>query len=128
MKLFVHKIEKSYFLGFLIFDYLLCSFKITIISSHTVYRGLKTDATKEYSKDEIFIWWDFVSCTSSIEFPQNSLYENEPRAIFIIECDSAKDITQYSLNNNENEIILYPARQFQVISSFDYGNQLKLFN
>jgi hypothetical protein len=100
--------------------------KLPSISSHTVYRGLKMDETTVYSKDEKFVWWDFVSCTSSIEFAKNSLYENELSAIFIIECHSAKDITQYSLNNNENEIILYPERQFQVISSFDYGNQLKL--
>jgi Ran GTPase-activating protein (RanGAP) involved in mRNA processing and transport len=83
------------------------------------------DETREYSKDETFIWWDFVSCRSSIEFAKNFLDENEANAIFIIECRSAKDISQYSLNNNENEIILYPERQFKVISSFDCGNQLK---
>lgn len=96
------------------------------ISFRTVYRGLRMDLIREYSKGEKFIWPDFVSCKSSIEFTENCLYDNEPRAIFIIECDSAKDISQYSFDNNENEILLLPERHFQVISSFDYGNQLKL--
>jgi hypothetical protein len=100
--------------------------KLPSILFHTVYRGLRMDVTKEYSKGDTFVWWDFVSCTSSIEFSENFMYDNEPRTIFIIECDSAKDISKYSLDNNENEIILYPARQFQVHSTFDYGDQLKL--
>ena len=92
---------------------------------HTVYYGLQEDAPKEYQKDEIIIWWDFLSCTSSIEVLQNSMDENRPRSIFIIECDSAKDIRNYLWNEDQNKIILYPARRFQVISSFDCNNQLK---
>jgi hypothetical protein len=100
--------------------------KLPSTSLRTVYHGLRTDVTREYLKGEKFIWRDFVSCTSSIDFATDSLYENEPKVIFIIECYSAKDISKYSFNNNENEFILYPERKFQVISSFNYVNQLKL--
>jgi hypothetical protein len=98
--------------------------KLPSISFHTVYCGLKQDLRREYLKGESFIWWEFISCKSSIELVEQSMDANEARTIFIIECHSAKDISQYS--NDENEIIIYPARQFEVISSLNCGNQLNL--
>jgi hypothetical protein len=99
--------------------------KLPTIPLHTVYYEIKKDVTEEYPKGEQFIWWDFTSCMSSIEYLEKSTDENEARTIFIIECDSAKDIGDYLLDEDNNEIILYPARQYQIISSFDYKNQLK---
>jgi hypothetical protein len=32
------------------------------------------------------------------------------RTIFNIECDLAKDITQHSFYQSENEVLMYPAR------------------
>jgi Ran GTPase-activating protein (RanGAP) involved in mRNA processing and transport len=52
--------------------------------------------------------------------------ENKPRIIFTIECDSAKDISNYLWDENQKEIILYPARRFKVISLLDCKNQLKV--
>jgi hypothetical protein len=45
--------------------------------------------------------------------------------IFIIECDSAKDISGYSFDENNKEIVLYPERQFEVVASLNYGIQSK---
>ena len=48
--------------------------------------------------------------------------------MFNIECDSVKDITEYSFYQGEREILMFPARQFQVISSFDSGNQFRIIH
>ena len=79
-----------------------------------------------FPKGKLFIWWAFSSCSSSIKVLEQFLGETGHRTIFNIECDSAKDITQHSFYQNENEVLMYPARQFQVFSSFDSGNQLRI--
>jgi Ran GTPase-activating protein (RanGAP) involved in mRNA processing and transport len=45
--------------------------------------------------------------------------------MFIIECEFAKDISEYSFDGNRKQILLYPGRQFRVISSLNYGDQSK---
>lgn len=99
--------------------------KLPSISSCTVYRGLKMNVNEEYSKDDVVIWWDFVSCTSSMEFPEDLIDDNERKTMFIIECEFAKDISEYSFDGNRKQILLYPGRQFRVISSLNYGDQSK---
>jgi hypothetical protein len=99
--------------------------KLPSISSHTVYCGLRINVNEEYSKGNVLIWRDFVSCTLSIEHADDFIDDNEPRAIFIIECDSAKDISEHLFDENSKEIILYPERQFEIISLLDYGNRSK---
>ena len=83
----------------------------------------KTDVSQDYVDGRIFIWWDFISCTSSIKYIQNDI-----KTIFIIECDLAKDISQHSYYETKNEILLYPARQFQTISSYTSNNQIKIIH
>jgi hypothetical protein len=72
------------------------------------------------------IWWSFSSCTSTIDVIKHFLGNKGPRTIINIECDSAKDISRHSFYQIENEILLYPARQFKVISSLDTGNRLQI--
>jgi len=93
-----------------------------------LYRGIKIDLSGEYQKDKTFVWWAFSSSTSSIEVLEQFLGQNGSRTIFNIECDSAKDISRHSMCQNENEILMYPARQFQIVSSFNSGNQLKIIH
>ena len=35
--------------------------------SRTIYRGIKLDLLKDYSKNKKFVWWGFSSCTRSVE-------------------------------------------------------------
>jgi hypothetical protein len=46
------------------------------------------------------------------------------RTLFAIECDSGKDIRQHSAFQNEDEILLPPARQFQVVACLPQGKDL----
>jgi hypothetical protein len=86
------------------------------------------DISQEFPEGKTFIWWAFSSCSSSIKVLEQFLGESGHRTIFNIECDSAKDISQHSFYQSENEVLMYPARQFQVVSSLNTGNQLKIIH
>lgn len=90
-------------------------------SSSTAYRAVTMDTEEEYIQGEEFICWGFVSCTSILQFP-----DDQSGVMFIIECDTARDISRYSLDRNTDEILLYPGRKFRVISSLDYPNRSKI--
>ncbi|CAF1023161.1 unnamed protein product [Rotaria magnacalcarata] len=91
-----------------------------------VYRGVKRDMRKEYPEGKIFIWWGFSSCTSKLNVLQNKQFlgNTGPRTFFTIECDSGKDIQKYSCFQNEHEILLPAARQFEVKGCLSQGEDL----
>jgi Ran GTPase-activating protein (RanGAP) involved in mRNA processing and transport len=91
-----------------------------------IYRGIRMDVSEEFPEGKSFIWWAFSSSTSSIKVLEQFLGQNGNRTIFNIECDSARDISKHSFYQSENEMLMYPARQFQVISKFNSGNKLKI--
>ncbi|CAF0975945.1 unnamed protein product [Adineta ricciae] len=99
--------------------------KVSTTSHRIVYRGVKSDISGEFQDGKTFIWWAFSSASSSIKALEQFLGTRGHRTIFNIECDSAKDISKYSFYESENEILLFPARQFQVISTANSGNKLK---
>ena len=100
--------------------------RLPLSSFSTVYRALKIDIGDEYTQGNDFIWWDFVSCTSSLRFPDEHPDDRQSVVMFIIECNSVRDISPYSLDTNTDEILLYPGRKFRVMSSLDNPNQTKL--
>ncbi|CAF1195472.1 unnamed protein product [Didymodactylos carnosus] len=100
--------------------------KLPWTSHRIIYRGIKMDMGNEFPEGKIFFWWGFSSCTSSINVLENFLGKTGTRTIFNIECDSGKDISKHSFYQKENEVLVYPARQFKVISSLDSGNLLRI--
>ncbi|CAF0831168.1 unnamed protein product [Adineta ricciae] len=100
--------------------------KVPTASHRMVYRGIKIDISSEFPDGRTFIWWAFSSASASIKVLEQFLGTTGHRTVFNIECDSAKDISKYSFYEGENEILMFPARQFQVISTFNSGNQLKI--
>ena len=96
-------------------------------SHRFVFRGVKLDMRKEYPKGKMIVWWGFSSCTSSIGVLQNDQFLGSTgvRTLFTIECLNAIDIGQYSCFK-EDEIILPPARQFQVVSCHTHGQDLHM--
>jgi hypothetical protein len=88
-------------------------------SSHRfVYRGIRRDVSKDYPKGETIIWWGFSSCTSTLDVLENDQFlgSTGTRTFITIECTSGKDIRKYSSIPDEDEILLPPGRQFQVVS------------
>jgi Ran GTPase-activating protein (RanGAP) involved in mRNA processing and transport len=102
--------------------------KLPSTKHRIIYRGIEMDASNEFPKGKTFIWWAFSSSTSSLEVLQQFLGKIGHRTIFNIECDSAKDISKHTFYQKENEILMYPARQFEVVSLFDSGNQMKIIH
>lgn len=94
----------------------------------TVYRGIKQDLINDYPRGKTFVWWGFSSCTSSIDVLQSELFlgKSGNRTMFTIDCLQGKDIRPYSYFDNENEVLLLAATQFQVVASLDQGNGLHI--
>jgi hypothetical protein len=95
---------------------------------HITYRGVKTDLTAQYRRGDTIVWWGFSSCTPSIETLDNEhlLGKSGIRTIFSIECESGKNIRSHAFYADEDEILLLPARQFEVIGCLDQGNGLQI--
>ncbi|UJR32402.1 hypothetical protein I4U23_019864 [Adineta vaga] len=97
--------------------------KLPPTTCRIIYRAINRDLMQDYPKDLPVTWWGFTSCTSTLDVLQKFLGDNGSGTIFNIEFDSGKDISQHSYFPDENEILLYPARQFTVISSLKTGKQ-----
>jgi hypothetical protein len=93
-----------------------------------VYRGIKRDMRKEYPKGETIVWWGFSSCTSTMEVLENDQFlgSTGTRTFFTIECTSGKDIRHHSYFQSEDEILLPPGRQFQVVSCLNQSGGLHM--
>ena len=102
--------------------------KLPTTTHRILYRGIKMDLSEEFLEGETVVWWAFTSCSSSIKVLEQFLGQTGHQTIFNIECDAPKDISQHSFYHSENEMLMYPARQFQVVSSFTSGKQLKIIH
>ena len=93
-----------------------------------VYRGVKKDLHASYPAAHTVVWWGFSSCTTSVDVLQveEFLGKTGTRTMFIIECHSGRDIRHHSFFPTENEVLLLAARQFQVLSSLDSGDDLHI--
>ncbi|CAF2832676.1 unnamed protein product [Rotaria sp. Silwood2] len=95
----------------------------------TVWRGVKgLDLTTKYPKNENTVWWRFSSSTTVVEVlkSENFLGQHGLRTMFNIECLNGKVIKNHSNYQEENEVLLLPGTQFQVISHLDAGNGLQI--
>ena len=94
----------------------------------SVFRGVREDLQGQYSMGSIFIWWSFSSCTSSVGVLECESFfgQSGTRTLFHIECLSGKDIKNHSFMQQEDEILLLPARQLVVTSVLNSGNDLHI--
>ena len=90
----------------------------------TVFRGIKEHLAVGYDKDKTIVWWGFSSCTTSMSVLQADEFFGSTgrRTMFIIECKTARDIQNYSVFTNEDEVLLLPGTQFKVVSCLDQGD------
>jgi len=80
-----------------------------------VWRGITGDISKNYKKGDMFTWWAISSCSTSVDVIENFLGPNS--TLFLIEVVNAKDISKYTNFPNENEVLLCPGTQLQVVSN-----------
>ncbi|CAF3895981.1 unnamed protein product [Rotaria sp. Silwood1] len=93
-----------------------------------VNRGVRKDLHAEYPKGSTFVWWAFSSCTSSIDVLKSEMFlgTTGTRTLFQIDCHTGKNIKNHSFLSKEDEILLLPARQFEVKASLNSGNGLHI--
>jgi hypothetical protein len=94
----------------------------------TVYRGIKRDIQKNYPIGATVIWWGFTSCTSKIHVLENEQFlgSSGARTLYNMDCNNGKNIQRHLQFTNEDEILLLPARQFQIVSRLDQNNNLHI--
>jgi hypothetical protein len=90
--------------------------------------GVKLDLNNRFLEGETRIWWGFSSCTDSVKVLQNEQFlgKSGARTMFAIESYSGKNIRNHSFHRGEDEILLLPARQFEVLSCLDSSNDLHI--
>jgi hypothetical protein len=97
-------------------------------TSLTVYRSANMDLTDRYFPGTTIIWWAFSSCMKKSNLLEKKLFLNKTgkRTLFVINCYSGKDIDQHSFYEGEGEVLLPPARQFNVVSFVKKGKGLHI--
>ena len=95
----------------------------------SVWRGVRgVDLTSEYPTNKTVVWWRFSSSTTTLAVLNAARYLGQQglRTMFHIECLNGKVIKNHSNYQQENEVLLLPGTQFQVISHMDAGNGLQV--
>lgn len=100
-------------------------------SSVMVFRGMKVGAETlgdDYANDEEFVWSGFSSTATTVDVMQTFMGTEGPRTLFTLELTESvgRDLRDFSLFPSENEILLPPNMQFEVVSRFDAGNGLTM--
>ena len=100
--------------------------KLPSTGHRTIFRGVKIDLRDQYKEGERIIWWGFSSCTKTVGLLENEEFvgTSGTRTLFTIESDTGKDIGEHSFFEKEDEILLLPGREFEVLSSLNMGNKL----
>lgn len=80
----------------------------------TVWRGINCDATPDFLDNDTFTWWGITSCSRGLEIVQR--FVGDSGTLFNIETIDGKDISMFSANEDEKEIVLMPATRLRVKS------------
>jgi hypothetical protein len=94
--------------------------KLPSLEGRTFYRGVKQDLSSNYPPGKTIVWWGFSSCSSTIDVLEREefLGKTGTRTLFTIECKNAKNIRYHSMFADENEVLLMPATQLEVVGRY----------
>lgn len=79
-----------------------------------VWRGVRSDIGKNFTKNRIFTWWPISSCSSSVNVIEKFLKNETHSTVFLIEAVKGKKISGYTQYEDEDEVILKIGTQFRV--------------
>ncbi|CAF1008719.1 unnamed protein product [Adineta steineri] len=96
----------------------------------TIWRGVTLDLSQQYEVGKRYVWWAFSSCTRSLAILESEQFlgKHGSRTLFSIECQNGKKIRSHSYINVEDEILLLPATQFEVISKLNPSSDLHIIH
>ena len=80
----------------------------------TVWRGVNYDAITDFVDNDTFTWWGITSCSRSLEIVQR--FVGESGTLFNIQTVHGKDISMFSANPDEKEVVLMCATRLHVKS------------
>jgi hypothetical protein len=90
-------------------------------TEETVWRGINCDDTLSFVDDDVHIWWSVNSCSKAPNIVQPFLGDNG--TLFAIKAVNGKDISAFSANPDEQEVVLMPGthvrRRYEPLSLFD---------
>ena len=103
--------------------------ELPLAAEMLVFRGCKTtpaDLGLELTKGFDFTWSSFSSTATQQDVMQTFVGQTGPRTLMTIKMTEpvGRDVRDFSLYPGENEILYPPNMCFEVVSSFDAGNQL----
>jgi len=92
----------------------------------TVWRGVKLDLSKQYSKGTEGVWWAGTTTTLDMSILKHDAFlgTHGTRRLFSIECENGKNIRSYSYFQQEEEILLMPGFYFKVTNVLKQGSNL----
>ena len=95
----------------------------------TVFRGCKTtpaDLGLELTEGFEFTWSAFTSTATKQGVMQTFVGQSGPRTLMTIKMTEqvGRDVRDFSLYPSENEILFPPNMCFEIVDSFDAGNEL----
>ena len=102
--------------------------KLPSANHRILYRGVKLDLRSEYEQGERVVWWGFSSCTKAVGVLENEQIfgKSGTRTLFAIESPTGKNIREHSFYPDEDETLLLPGREFEVLGSLNMGNKLTM--
>ena len=104
--------------------------KLPSTGHQIIFRGVKLDLRDQYKEGERIVWWGFSSCTKTVAILENEEFvgTSRRRTLFTIESDTGKDIGEHSFFEKEDEILLLPGREFEVLTSLNMDNKLTMIH
>jgi hypothetical protein len=88
-----------------------------------IWRGVDYDATLEFNNSEVYTYWYISSCSRNLDIAERFLSKNG--TLFNIDAIHSKDVSMFSANPDEQEVILMPgtrvrakSRTFNLLQSF----------
>ncbi|CAF3800800.1 unnamed protein product [Rotaria sp. Silwood1] len=97
--------------------------KLPSVKGH-VYQGTTSKIKEKYPKNKLITWWGITSCTQAFDNIVSSLL-GEKSTLLNIKIRNGKDISAYSCNSNESEIILLPGTRLRV-TDVTYNSNFKM--
>jgi hypothetical protein len=88
-----------------------------------VWRGVNYDSTLMFVDDDVHIWWGVNSCSMALNAVRPFL--GETGTLFAIDAIHAKNISTFSANPDEEEVVLMPGtRVRRIFESLNFGDRL----
>lgn len=82
-----------------------------------IWRGVPGDLSHYFQENDLITWWSITSCSLSAKEAEKFLGKDDISTLFMIEAIHGKDVSGYTVFQNEKEIVLGIGTQFRVKSN-----------